>query len=71
MLNTMDGDYIIPIIGQFLLIIAIISSINQILRFQNAGNKLFRSIALLAQIFPFAFLVFAFISDLVCCQDHY
>ena len=59
----MDGDYIIPIIGQFLLIIAIISSINQILRFQNAGNKLFRSIALLAQIFPFAFLVFAFISD--------
>ena len=59
----MDGDYIIPIIGQFLLIIAIISSINQILRFQNAGNKLFRSIVLLAQIFPFAFLVFAFISD--------
>ncbi len=59
----MDGDYIIPIFGQFLLIIAIISSINQILRFQNAGNKLFRSIALLAQIFPFAFLVFAFISD--------
>ena len=59
----MDGDYIIPIIGQFLLIIAIISSINQIFRFQNAGNKLFRSIALFAQIFPFIFLVFAFISD--------
>ena len=59
----MDGDYIIPIIGQFLLIIAIISSINQIFRFQNAGNKLFRSIALFTQIFPFIFLVFAFISD--------
>ena len=59
----MDGDYIIPIIGQFLLIIAIISSINQIFRFQNAGNKLFRSIALFAQILPFIFLVFAFISD--------
>ena len=59
----MDGDYIIPIIGQFLLIIAIISSINQIFRFQNAGNKLFRSIALFAQISPFIFLVFAFISD--------
>ena len=59
----MDGDYIIPIIGQFLLIIAIISSINQIFRFQNAGNKLFRNIALFTQIFPFIFLVFAFISD--------
>jgi cytochrome c biogenesis factor len=59
----MDGDYIIPIIGQFLLIIAIISSTNQIFRFQNAGNKLFRSIALFAQISPFIFLVFAVISD--------
>ena len=63
MLNTMDGDSIISIIGQFLLIIAIISSFNQIFRFQNAGNKLFRSIALFSQIFPFIFLVFAFILD--------
>ena len=61
--NTMDGDTIIPIFGQFLLIIAIISSVNQIFRFQNAGNKLFRTIALITQIFPFFFLVFAFISD--------
>ena len=59
----MDGDTIIPIFGQFLLIIAIISSVNQIFRFQNAGNKLFRTIALITQIFPFFFLVFAFISD--------
>jgi len=59
----MDGDFIISLYGQLLLIIAIISSINQIFRYQNAGEKLPRSIALLAQTSPFIFLVLAFIYD--------
>ena len=63
MLNSMDGDFIISLYGQLLLIIAIISSINQIFRYQNAGEKLPRSIALLAQTSPFIFLVLAFIYD--------
>ena len=63
MLNSMDGDFIISLYGQLLLIIAIISSINQIFRYQNAGKRLPRSIALLAQTSPFIFLVLAFIYD--------
>ena len=59
----MDGDFIISLYGQLLLIIAIISSINQIFRYQNAGKRLPRSIALLAQTSPFIFLVLAFIYD--------
>ena len=59
----MDGDFIISLYGQLLLIIAILSSINQIFRYQTAGEKLPRSIALFTQISPFIFLVFAFISD--------
>ena len=59
----MDGDFIISLYGQLLLIIAIISSIHQIFIYQNAGEKLPRSIALLAQTSPFIFLVLAFIYD--------
>tara|TARA_B100000900_G_scaffold77862_1_gene62371 strand:- start:1421 stop:3802 length:2382 start_codon:yes stop_codon:yes gene_type:complete len=59
----MDGDFIISFIGQLLLLIAIVSSLNQIIRFRTAGNKLMSTIAIISQITPFVFLVLAFIFD--------
>tara|TARA_Y100000996_G_scaffold414951_1_gene407515 strand:- start:1610 stop:3991 length:2382 start_codon:yes stop_codon:yes gene_type:complete len=59
----MDGDFIISLYGHFLLIFGIFVSINQIFRYQNAGKKLSRLIALFAQNSPFFFLVLAFIFD--------
>ncbi len=59
----MDGDFIIPFSGQLLLLIAIIFSVNQIFRYQNAGNNLTKTLASIAQVSPFLLLVLAFIFD--------
>ena len=59
----MDGDFILSSYGQILLIFAILTSINQIIRPKNAGIRLYKNITILSQIAPFLLLVIAFIID--------